>query len=202
MLQEILKAATKDHHDELESLMFVNEIMNKTLTLQQYKTLLATNYIVHSTIEPELHAALDQQTKTRLCIGNRNKVDALAQDVKDMGLDKAELDAVDISFPTPAQQSNAAALGAMYVLEGATLGGHVINKKLKANPAFENLELHYYGVYGKELMPNWLAFVDILNTSVPEADYDLAKESAVKMFSLIAEVSKRVKAFIPSTIDV
>jgi heme oxygenase len=202
MLQEILKAATKDHHDELESLMFVNEIMNKTLTLQQYKTLLATNYIVHSAVEPELHAALDRETKNRLRIENRNKVDALAKDVQDMGMDKAALDAVEISFSIPAHQSKAAALGAMYVLEGATLGGHVINKKLKANPAFENLELHYYGVYGKELMPNWLGFVETMNASVPEAEYDVAKDSAVNMFSLIAEVSRRVKAFIPSAIEV
>jgi len=196
MLQEILKAATKDHHDELESLMFVNEIMNKTLSLQQYKTLLATNYIIHSALESQLHDSLDQDLKDQLDIENRNKLAVLEQDLSDMGMDKNELDAIDLSFLHLDYTGNAAALGAMYVLEGATLGGHVINKKLKANPAFEDLVLHYYGVYDKNLMPNWLTFVKVLNTSIPAADYNVARDSAVKMFSLIAEVSKAVKASI------
>lgn len=192
MLQEILKAATKDNHDELESLMFVNEIMNKTLSLQQYKTLLATNYIVHAALESQLHDSLDEELKTALSIETRNKVAALELDLAEMGMNKEELDAMNLGFVQLQQPGNATSLGAMYVLEGATLGGRVILKKLKANPAFENLGLHYYSVYNENLMPYWLAFVNVLNTGVQEQDYDLAKDSAVQMFSHIAAVSKSV----------
>jgi len=193
MLQEILKSATAANHNELESLMFVNEIMNKTLTLQQYKTLLATNYIVHATLEIHLHESLDDDLKQKLDIGKRNKLAALEQDLLEMGMKKEELDVMGLDFLRLQDAGNAVSLGAMYVLEGATLGGHVIHKKLKANPAFENLGLHYYSVYDKNLMPNWLTFVNVLNTSVPASDYTLATESAVNMFSHIAEVSKAVK---------
>jgi len=196
MLQEILKSATKDNHDELESLMFVNEIMNKTLTLDQYKTLLATNYIVHSAIESKLHDALDDQLKDKLHITQRDKLAALELDLAEMEMDKAELDSLDFDFLKLKDKNNASSLGAMYVLEGATLGGNVIRKKLRANPVFENLKLNYYSVYDQQLMPNWLSFVGVLNSSVPEEDFALAEESAVDMFKHIAEVSKTVKTIL------
>lgn len=193
MLQEILKSATKDNHDELEELMFVNEIMNKTITLDQYKTLLATNYVVHAAIEAKLHNALDEELKTILDTDNRHKLKALEQDLAEMDIAKESLDLLDFDFLTARSYDAPAALGAMYVLEGATLGGHVIQKKLRANPAFEKLNLNYYSVYAQNLMPNWLAFVKALNTNVPEEDYTAAKDSAVNTFGDIARVSKTIK---------
>lgn len=193
MLQELLKSATKDNHDELEELMFVNEIMNKTITLEQYKTLLATNYVIHAAIESKLHNALNTELKTVLDIDNRFKVAALEQDLHEMGIPKETLDKIDVDFLKDKNYDTATALGAMYVLEGATLGGHVIQKKLRANPAFENLNLNYYSVYAQNLMPNWLSFVKTLNTSVPETDYEAAKDSAINTFENIAKVSKTIK---------
>ena len=195
MLQEKLKSATSAHHDELENLMFVQEIMNKTLTLEQYKTLLATNYVVHAAIESKLHDALDSEVKESLDIDNRDKLSALEQDLKEMNMDKDDLDAVHFDFSIK-DHGNASSLGAMYVLEGATLGGNVIQKKLRANPTFENLSLNYYNVYAQNLMPNWLSFVKVLNSSVPEEDHQLAEESAVDMFQHIAQVSKTVKTIL------
>jgi heme oxygenase len=196
MLQERLKTATKGNHDELEELMFVNEIMNKTLTREQYKTLLATNYIVHSAIESRLHEALDADLKTILEVDTRYKLAALEQDLEEMEISKADLDALDFDFLKSQDFNNASSLGAMYVLEGATLGGNVIQKKLRANPAFENLSLNYYTVYAQNLMSNWLSFVKVLNTSVPEADFAQAEASAVKLFKQIAQVSKTVKIYL------
>jgi len=192
MLQDKLKSATSAHHDELENLMFVQQIMNKTLTLEQYKTLLATNYVVHAAIESKLHEALDDDIKESLDIENRDKLSALEQDLKEMNMDKADLDALDIDFLLK-DYNNSSSLGAMYVLEGATLGGHVIQKKLRANPAFENLSLNYYNVYAQNLMPKWLSFVNVLNTTVPEEEHQLAEHSAVDMFEHIAQVSRNVK---------
>lgn len=193
MLQDRLKLATKENHDELEELMFVNEIMNKTLSLEQYKTLLATNYIIHSAIESKLHESLDEETKKLLTIEYRNKVDALRKDLAEIGIVKDELDEMNFDFLQNENYDHASALGAMYVLEGATLGGHVIYKKLRATPAFETLNLNYYTVYAQQLMPNWLVFVNVLNTRVEEGDHQRAEESAVKMFQHIAEVSRTVK---------
>lgn len=194
MLQEILKSATKNQHDELENLMFVQEIMSKTLNLDQYRTVLATNYRVHAAIESQIHEALDQQLRDQLAVTGREKTAALEKDLVEAGLDKEELAAFDLSFVQLSKPSVAAALGAMYVLEGATLGGNVILKKLRASPVFATFNLYYYNVYGENLVPNWKSFVQVLNSSVPAADYNEAVESATAMFSQIAEASRVVRA--------
>jgi heme oxygenase len=193
MLQDRLKSVTKVNHDELESLMFVNEIMNKTLSVEQYKIVLTTNYIIHAELESGLHEHLSADLRDKLQIGNRSKLVALQQDLDEMQIRQEELEALDLSF-LQIDASNAASLGAMYVLEGATLGGHVIYKKLKANPAFENLSLNYYSVYQQNLMPNWLSFVDVINTNVPESEFETAEHAALQMFNHIADVSRTVKS--------
>ena len=194
MLQDILNAATKKNHDELEELMFVNEIMNKTLSLEQYRVLVATNYIVHAAVEEKVHRALSPELQEKLAVSGRNKLAALEQDLQEMNISKAELDQVPAEWLKDGIDSTASALGAMYVMEGATLGGHVIQKNLQANPAFKDLKLNYYTVYQKALIPNWLSFVEVLNTGIPESGYAAAEQSARQLFDGIARVSLAVKA--------
>lgn len=195
LLQELLKTKTKGSHDQLEELMFVHEIMNKTLSLDQYKTLLATNYLVHAAIESKIHQALDENTASQVGADQRYKLSALIKDLEEAGISKDELDQIDITIPNY-EYSPAAALGAMYVLEGATMGGQVIQKKLRATPAFEGLNLNYYTIYGDNLMLNWKNFVGVLNTAVPESDYEQVVNSAAETFSYIATVSQRVNTIL------
>lgn len=191
LLQELLKTKTKGNHDQLEELMFVHEIMNKTLSLEQYKTLLATNYLVHANLEFKVHLALDENTAKQVGADQRYKLSSLIEDLKEAGISKDELDQININVPHN-EYSPAAALGAMYVLEGATMGGQVIQKKLRATPAFEGLNLNYYTIYGDNLMPNWKSFVGVLNTAVPESDYQQVIDSASETFRFIATVSQLV----------
>lgn len=195
LLQELLKTKTKGNHDQLEELMFFHEIMNKTLSLDQYKTLLATNYLVHAAIESKIHQALDENTANQVGADQRYKLSALIKDLEEVGISKDELDQIDVTVPQH-EYSPAAALGAMYVLEGATMGGQVIQKKLKATPAFEGLNLNYYTIYGDNLMHNWKSFVGVLNAAVPESDYEEVVNSASETFGYIAIVSQRVNTIL------
>src|ERR1700761_4707836 len=139
MLHEALKQATKPNHDQLEQLMFVNEIMNGSLTLQQYRQILVTNYLVHKTFEDYLFDNLSPEIAGRLQIENRKKLAALEADLDELGLEPPELE-----HTTPQiEKTDAAILGAMYVLEGATLGGNVIVKRLKVNPQLASHNLNF-----------------------------------------------------------
>jgi len=190
MLQEKLKQATQADHDTLEGLMFVHQIMGGTLNLQQYKQILATNYLVHKRFEDTLVNGLDATTASALGISKRRKLDALAADMLELNMDAPEPNADSISF-----ENQAEILGALYVLEGATLGGNVIVKRLKINPQLNDLNLgfHYYQVYGESLIPNWKKFVEVLN-SQPEDTDDAAINGAKKMFNYIAYVQKQSNA--------
>jgi heme oxygenase len=65
----------------------------------------------------------------------------------------------------PVINSKAAAFGALYVMEGSTLGGRMISKMLKKHPAISLTDnhLHFFNGYGEDTGPMWTSFKDALN---------------------------------------
>lgn len=182
MLQELLKEATRPHHDRLEQLMFVNQIMDGSLSAQQYQKLLITNYLSHLYFEDYIFSHLSPHLRNELNIDERVKLPALLKDVEELLIAIPQMPGdADI---IPVANDDASLLGAMYVLEGATLGGHVIVKRLLVNPNLQPLDLqyHYYQAYGPDLITNWKQFCQVLNTRVAPEDYDKAVKSAGDMF--------------------
>lgn len=199
MLQEQLKLETQGQHDMLEKLMYVDDIMNKTLSIDQYKEILITNFLVHYIFEDRIFSALDEDLKLKIGTEERVKLGALYKDIEEAGLD---VEAIKVTYEELMQEEGRAfeegtvALGALYVLEGATLGGNVIQKKLKLNENFASLSLsfYYYTVYESNLMPKWISFVDALNQSIPESEHERVIKGAEEMFAWISKVADKVKA--------
>lgn len=67
-------------------------------------------------------------------------------------------------LPTPA--SRAEALGLLYVLEGSTLGGQVIRKRLLADGG-DLKGVSFLDPYGSETGPRWKAFLAVLDRECP-----------------------------------
>ncbi|UKT65479.1 biliverdin-producing heme oxygenase [Pedobacter mucosus] len=193
MIAELLKAATADNHKELESLMFVNEIMNNSLSVDEYKKLLIVNYVIHEKLEDKLISMLDNETANRLEITSRLKLPALEKDLKFWNIDRDALKNLNVDLYLP-NNNIAEVLGALYVLEGSTLGGNVIKKHILANPNFKNSTegLNYYGVYGSELGTKWKNFVLLMNEVVIEADYERCIKCANEMFNNLKNLSKQL----------
>jgi len=186
MLQELLKEATKSHHDELEQLMFVGQIMDGSLAPALYQKLLAANYLTHAYFEEYIYSHLSPALQDELNISERVKLPALLKDVEELLIPIPVYDGGEDRLLMPAAD-DASLLGAMYVLEGATLGGHVIVKRLLVNPHLQTLDLgyHYYQSYGQDLITKWKQFCQVLNTRVAPEDYDKAVQSATDMFNNI-----------------
>jgi len=190
MLQKILKEKTQALHDELEDLLFVTEIMNKTLSLDQYKKNIVINYAVHKQLEHQLFDAVSEKLQVKLNLDSRKKLPALEKDLDELSIEEGEVALLPAAAPE-ILKNDAFILGALYVLEGATLGGHVIAKNLASNPNFvhQNIPVHYYSVYGEDLMNHWKSFVAVLN-EVPEQDYAVALEGATMMFDQMIDTAK------------
>lgn len=186
MLQETLKQATRPDHDQLEQLMYVGDIMSGGLTLAQYKQILATNYIVHKNFEHALFNAITPELAQQLELTHREKLSMLEKDMQELNITEPEIEIDEVTF----DKNDAELLGAMYVLEGATLGGSVIVKRLKTNPNFNGLSLNYYQVYGEQMIPLWKKFCEVLNQQ-PESSFDDAVNGAKKMFDYIAAVQQQ-----------
>ncbi|GGI25886.1 biliverdin-producing heme oxygenase [Pedobacter mendelii] len=195
MIANILRAETAESHKELEALMFVNEIMNKSLSIENYKKLLSINYIMHQRLEHKLANMLDDDIAEKLELKSRFKLSALDKDLAYWKIDPLTLPELDFKLFVP-EKSNAAVLGALYVLEGATLGGNVIKKHILANPNFKNNDdgLNYYGVYAEEIISKWKSFVQILNQQVTEADFGNCVRSANLTFGNLIKLSKQLNS--------
>jgi heme oxygenase len=65
----------------------------------------------------------------------------------------------------PQIKNSSQAFGALYVLEGSTLGGRIITKMLAKNKdvAIPSAALNFFGGYKEETGKMWTAFVDALN---------------------------------------
>jgi len=193
MIANLLRTETAQNHKILESLMFVNEIMNYSLSIEQFKKLLTINYIIHQKLENELSNMLDANIAAELDMNSRLKFAALEKDLAYWQIDNLTLPGLDFELFIP-QKNTGEVLGALYVLEGATLGGNVIKRHILANKQFEGHEagLNYYGIYGEELSEKWKTFVFVLNKSVKEADYKACIKSANLTFNNLINLAKQL----------
>ncbi len=189
MIAEKLKEATKHHHDAVEKGMYVEEIFNKTLSKQQYEDLIKVNYAFHSLIEEKVFNLLPAEDKQLLNIEKRRKLPALTTDRQALSLPQEIIPQLEIQVPDYNNKDEA--LGALYVMEGATLGGNVIVKHLKQTPGFSNMSFNYYGIYQHNTGDYWKAFIVHINQSI--VDEDACTAGAVKAFQLLQNIILKVK---------
>jgi heme oxygenase (biliverdin-IX-beta and delta-forming) len=97
------------------------------------------------------------------------------------------------SPPFPPIASEPEALGAMYVLEGATLGGRVIRRELAAR-GVSLAGLEFLDPYGEEAGERWRSFVAVLE-SRGAADPDGVERGAIAAFSFAEACLAEEEAF-------
>ncbi|PST81581.1 hypothetical protein C7T94_19105 [Pedobacter yulinensis] len=192
MITQRLRSETADRHQALESAMFVHEIMSRSLSFDQYRQILAVNLLAHELIEPGLFAGFDPEIAAELGLDSRKKLPALRQDAAEAKLDPARFPRIDPGEMVFPQKSAASQLGALYVLEGATLGGNMIRRQLVQIPHFEGLSFAYYGIYGDALAARWKHFQSVLEIYVSPGKAQNCLDAANSMFDNLLLISQRV----------
>lgn len=183
MITERLKTETADHHKATEDVSFGHKIMSGSLTLDEYKVLIEKNYLLHVLIEMALvKSGLVPEDFELL---SRLKTQALIDDLTTLNHPVPSVPQIDVTYNTLAE-----ALGAMYVVEGATLGGAYIYKALQRNPVVAPVgKFGYYGVYGDQIGPNWKKFQEGLNKHINTKELeDETIESAKRAFDLFKAI--------------
>ncbi len=114
---------------------------------------------MHSYLQP-VEAAVFQQLSSRDLPdeGNRRTTTFMINDLDQLG-----------AVPEPATtnipviDSPAAAFGALYVLEGSTLGGQIVGAILRKNLPPELQATRYFDSYGDQTKAMWNTFIEHLN---------------------------------------
>ncbi len=108
---------------------------------------------------------------------------------KDMSDLKSKPAAVS-DFHFPEINSKAEFLGAMYVLEGSTLGGQVLLRRFKdALGISETQGGHFFNGYGSETGLMWCQFLSVLNRELQTTEeIQTAVHSAQRTFRLMEEI--------------
>jgi len=116
----------------------------------------------------------------------RAKVPALRADLAALGVGAKAQNHLAWCTSSPPLRDVPAALGALYVVEGATLGGQVLFRDLSARlPRTMQLASRYLRVYGTTTGRRWQTFVQSLATLATDAEQELAAQTAVAMFEAI-----------------
>ncbi|WP_439864102.1 biliverdin-producing heme oxygenase [Pseudomonas antarctica] len=108
----------------------------------------------------------------------RVKTPTLVNDLYALGLDDDAIGALPVCATLPNFDTPAACLGALYVLEGATLGGQVLRREMaqRLNVDADNGGA-FLNVYGAETGRRWKDFLDYLGSLPLDAP---AKQRAVE----------------------
>lgn len=153
-----VKHFTAQAHMQLEE--WILPKLTSIQTPDDYQQLLKSFYGYFKPVETLIEKHIDGTILED--IHQRRKADSIINDLQDS-------DNIPTCTDLPAIDNTAKAIGAMYVLEGSTLGGRGITKMLLKNCSFiEATHLHFFNGYGEATGKMWTSFQTFLN----EYDYD------------------------------
>ncbi len=165
-----LREATAAAHDALERDL---DWQARVATLPGYGDLLVRLRGFHAAYEPAIASALDDPD----FFDPRRRLAALDADLA--ALDRNALKAL-ATPASPRLDGAGAGLGALYVLEGSTLGGAVIGRHVAALHGAA-APLAYYAGRGRAVGPLWRAFRERLD-ALPETEARAAFAAGIGTF--------------------
>jgi len=158
-LREHLRLVTRDAHLRLEAEV---DFDGRLTSLEVYRSFLESFFRFVRPVEAVLDA-LDLKTLS-IDYSSRRKTSWIETDLRDLGHTSESLAQLQSFEELPELTEPVEALGAMYVLEGSSLGRQVMLTKLA-----ERLNIrpdwagHFFSGYGKQTGAMWQSFVAVLN---------------------------------------
>jgi heme oxygenase (biliverdin-IX-beta and delta-forming) len=188
-LRERLREETRDIHAALEDAL---DLLNPALSLDAYRRLLERFYGYYSRLEGEMRRALavddsPQASQAQTLAADRWKLSAIADDLKSLGATPAEIHQIPQPGDSLRLDSAAAVAGAMYVVEGSTLGGAVLSRYFAQQWGLTRERgLAFFQFYGDRTGAMWQGYLEWLTSFEDPADADRAASAATTIFRSLA----------------
>lgn len=181
MLSQKLKTATILNHQILEKKIISG--IRSVNTQEDYVKLINLFYSFFGGLEPLINNHLDLTTLPDYHL--RRKSSYLAEDLNYLN---AALPILAEFKALPEINNHFQALGALYVIEGSTLGGKIISKMIKKQLAFDNdNSLSFFNGYGDETNNMWHFFKQSMDLPSNMAHENVIIDSANDTFLRFSE---------------
>lgn len=183
MIMPRLKEATRPHHEAIEAGI---DAFRLGSSIDNYRRVLGRFLGYYEPVE-DAFARIPGWEAVGLDRVERRKTPLLIADLRALGLDDDAIAALPRCRDFPRLDDMAEAFGAMYVLEGATLGGQYIRKSVeRAFGIGPDSGCAFYSSYGDRVGSMWKAFGAALTdfATTPEAE-DVVVRSAIETFEAI-----------------
>lgn len=172
-----LRNATQSVHARLERRL---PLAAPSLTLDAYRIIVESFHGYHLPLERLLDNVAP--SVAGLHWEERRRRSLLRLDVIALG-GEASVDALATCARLPSLDSPSAALGCLYVVEGATLGGRVVSRLLRARLGLDATNgAAFFAGYGERTSLMWRGFLECLAAAEAYVDEDRVTESALETF--------------------
>jgi heme oxygenase len=182
MFTDKIKEVTLSNHQQVEKTL-VGQMKNIRSTTD-YVELLRLFYGYFGGLELKIRSYIDQSNLPDY--NQRRKTDAITDDIKALG---GTLSETASDNELPAITNTLQAFGALYVIEGSTLGGKIISGIMQKHLHFNNNEgLSFFNGYGDQTQQMWDSFKQTLNEVVTDAtNEDEVLSAANQTFDLFGQ---------------
>lgn len=188
MTIDILKEATADHHTRAENSPAMTLLMSDRLSATAYGNILAAIWRFIDGFETTLLRQAPEMS-ARFSYSERVKSPLLLEDLAFL---KHELPSATSAarVVTGRLEQHERALGAMYVIEGATLGGKYVSEHVSRVLGFERPNgVSYFYSYGDRRGSMWNSFRREADNVISEKGLDLQRiiDAAIETFESYSE---------------
>jgi len=174
---ERLRHATRTAHAQLESAL---NLLAAPIASDRIVCLLERFHGFHAAWEPALKGLVPDEL-----LAPRLKLALLRQDLRSLGVGDRRLRALpDCHAAAGLCATEADAAGALYVMEGSTLGGRIISRSLQESPWLGRRRLQYWNPYGEDTGKRWSETLAYLE-SLPSSGSDAIIRSAIATFDVL-----------------
>ena len=176
---EILKLSCKKAHIKTEKTLV--EKLKSINNLDDYTNILTTFYGYFSPVECEIEKHITNTILPDIKLRKRSSF--IISDLHNLNYTMP----LAVAGEIPLINSYLKAAGAMYVLEGSTMGGQHIVQMLTQKAALQERKdaMSFFKGYEEQNMLMWQIFKDHLDTNIREKDVEEVVESAIETFVLL-----------------
>lgn len=175
MLFEKLKIQTLSQHKDIEQHV---PILRPGFSREEYRAYLERLLGFYGPVE-ERFKNLDPAWVEALELEKRKKTHLLKSDIQALGGVPSSTSSLK---EVPATDSAAQIVGLLYVLEGSTLGGQILKKRLKENLNLADDEMQFFSGYGPHTGSMWMKFKEKAEELVDVQAHDEVVASAQNTF--------------------